>query len=57
VFEFLRDVRGELKRVHWPSRSEVTSYSIVVLVAVTLLTALVFAFDQAFGALVLWMFG
>ena len=54
---FLREVRGELRRVHWPSRSEVASYSLVVLVAVTLLTALVFAFDQAFGSLVLWIFG
>lgn len=57
MFEFLGEVRGELKRVHWPSRGEVASYSLVVLVAVTLLTALVFAFDQAFGALVLWVFG
>ena len=55
--QFLREVRGELRRVHWPSRGEVASYSLVVLVAVTLLTALVFAFDQAFGALVLWIFG
>ena len=57
VFQFLREVRGELKRVSWPSRQDVTSYTIVVLVAVTLLTLFVFALDQAFGALVLQIFG
>ena len=57
VFQFLREVRGELKRVNWPSRGDVTSYTIVVLVAVTLLTLFVFALDQLFGALVLWIFG
>lgn len=57
VFQFLREVRAELKRVHWPSRSEVVSYSLVVLVAVTLLTLFVFLLDQAFGQLVLWLFG
>ena len=57
VFQFLREVRAELKRVHWPSRSEVASYSLVVLVAVTLLTLFVFLLDQMFGQLSLWLFG
>lgn len=55
--QFLREVRGELKRVSWPSRSEVLSYSLVVLVAVTLLTLYVFGLDQLFGQFVLWIFG
>lgn len=55
--QFTREVRGELKRVNWPNRREVTSYSIVVLVAVTLLTAYIFGIDQAFGAFVLQIFG
>jgi preprotein translocase subunit SecE len=50
-------VRGELKRVQWPNRREVTSYSIVVLVAVTIITAYIFAVDQAFGQFVLRIFG
>ena len=57
VFQFLREVRGELTRVNWPSRKDVTSYTLVVLVAVTLLTRFVFGLDQLFGALVLWIFG
>lgn len=55
--QFAREVRGELRRVQWPSRKEVTSYSIVVLVSVALITTYVFAVDQAFGAFVLRIFG
>src|SRR5712691_1879594 len=31
--QFLREVRGELKKVAWPSRGEVTTYTVVVLVS------------------------
>lgn len=55
--EFVREVRGELKRVSWPSRKELAQYSIVVLVCVALLTLYVFGLDQAFGQLVFWIFG
>lgn len=55
--QYVREVRSELKRVHWPSRREVTSYSIVVLVAVSLLTAYIFGLDQMFGQFVFWIFG
>lgn len=57
VVQFLREVRLELRRVNWPSRTEVASYSVVVLVAVTLLTVFIALLDQAIGQLVLWMFG
>jgi preprotein translocase subunit SecE len=55
--QFVREVRGELKRVQWPTRKEVTSYSIVVLVSVTLITTYIFAIDQAFGMFVFSIFG
>ncbi len=55
--QYLREVRGELRRVHWPTRAEVTAYSIVVLVTVTLITLYVFGLDALFGRLVLWIFG
>jgi preprotein translocase subunit SecE len=56
IVQFLREVRLELRRVNWPSRREVASYSLVVLVAVSLLTLYVAVLDQAFGQLVLWIF-
>jgi preprotein translocase subunit SecE len=55
--QFLREVRLELRRVNWPSRREVASYSIVVLIAVSLLTLYVAVLDQLFGQLVLQVFG
>ena len=56
VRQFMREVRQELRRVAWPSRKEVASYSTVVLIAVVLVTVYVFALDQAFGKLVFWIF-
>ena len=34
IIEFLKDTRKELNNVSWPSRSEVTGTTIVVIVAV-----------------------
>jgi preprotein translocase subunit SecE len=51
--QFLREVRGELRKVAWPTRDEVVKYSIVVLVTVVFLTALIFALDYVFGEFVL----
>ena len=55
--QFLREVRGEMKRVAWPSRKEVTSYSIVVLVTVAILMTYVFGLDTVFSQFVFWIFG
>jgi preprotein translocase subunit SecE len=55
--QYVGEVRSELRRVHWPDRKQLVSYSIVVLVAVALLTAYIFGIDQAFGQFALWMFG
>jgi len=57
VAQFMREVRLELRRVNWPSRREVASYSLVVLVAVSLLTLFVALIDQLFGQFVLQVFG
>ena len=57
VAVFLREVRGELRRVHWPTQRQIINYSSVVLVAVIILTAYVFVLDSIFSQLVLWVFG
>jgi preprotein translocase subunit SecE len=54
--QFLREVRGELRKVAWPTRAEVVNYSIIVLVAVVLLTAYVAALDYGFGDVLLKLF-
>jgi len=55
--EFLKEVRLELKKVAWPSRQELWSYTVVVLVSVVVLTSLVFGLDFFFSKVVLRVFG
>ena len=55
--QFLREVRSELRKVAWPSRRELLSYSLVVLVSVTLITLYITALDQLFGGLIIRIFG
>ena len=54
--QFVREVRVELKKVAWPTRGEVVNYSIIVLIAVVLLTAYVAALDYGFGEVLLKLF-
>ena len=54
--EFLREVRTELKRVAWPTKAETINSSIVVFVAVVVLTALIFGMDTLFAKTVLYLF-
>jgi preprotein translocase subunit SecE len=55
--QFLKDVRQELKKVNWPSREEMIAYTVVVLVAVVVLTAVVFGMDVALSKAILQIFG
>lgn len=55
--QFMREVRQELKKVAWPTRSEVLNYTVVVLVATAFLIAITFAFDYVFGELVIRIYG
>ena len=55
--QFLREVRSELRKVAWPARRELLSYSLVVLVTVTLLTLYITGLDFGFGRLILEVFG
>ena len=54
--QFVREVRGELRKVAWPTRPEVVNYSIIVLITVIVLTAYVAALDYGFGDLLLKLF-
>ena len=54
---FVRQVVVELRRVVWPTRKQVTTYTGVVLVFVTALALIVSALDFLFGKGVLAIFG
>ena len=55
--QFFREVRQELKKVAWPTRKEVVSYTLVVLVSTAVLTALVFGMDYVFQKAIIGIFG
>jgi preprotein translocase subunit SecE len=55
--EYMREVRGELRKVAWPNREEVVNYTIVVLVATLVLIGIIFVMDFVFGRLTQTMFG
>ena len=54
---FLREVRQELGKVIWPTRQELVTYTVVVLVTVVVLTTYVFGLDALFSKFVLDIFG
>jgi preprotein translocase subunit SecE len=56
VRQFLKEVRLELKKVDWPTRAELTTYTIVVLVTITVLTGFVFGVDYVFAKFVFPIF-
>ena len=49
LIEFLKETRQEMSKVHTPSRAEVQSTTIVVIVAVFLFAAYFFAVDWTLG--------
>ena len=54
--QFLREVRGELRKVAWPSRDETINYSIVVLATIVVLTAMIYGLDWLFSTFILNLF-
>jgi preprotein translocase subunit SecE len=50
--EFFQEVAGEFRRVNWPSRNDVTSSTVVVLVVVFVLAMYLGAVDVALSRLV-----
>ena len=55
--EFFSEVRGEMRKVAWPTRPEVINSTMVVLIAVIFMGALIFALDYSAAKFVLFLFG
>ena len=51
VVDFLRETKVELKKVTWPTKQELISNTIVVLVAVLLCAGLIWIIDSIFSIL------
>ena len=54
--QFLREVRGELRKVAWPTREETINYSIVVRITIIVLGAMIYGLDWLFSTFILELF-
>jgi preprotein translocase subunit SecE len=54
--EFAREVRAELRKVAWPTKSETINYSIITLITLVVFTLLIFGIDWVFSEFVLKIF-
>ena len=54
---FYRQVVAELRKVVWPSRKQLTTYTAVVLVFVSFIIAVVSPFYLVLTKLTFWVFG
>ena len=57
ITRFLHDVRVEMRKVSWPTREQMTSFTIVTLVTTIALTLLTFGLDAALKELVFLAIG
>jgi preprotein translocase subunit SecE len=57
LFRFLREVVAELRKVIWPTRKQMVTYTAVVLVFVAFMVAVIAGLDLAVAKGVLWLFG
>ena len=57
IGRFLREVVAELRKVIWPGRRELITYTTVVIVFVSFIVALVAGLDLGFAKLVVAVFG
>ena len=57
IILFIQQVIAELKKVVTPTRKELINYTLVVIAFVVIMMALVWAFDQVFGFITVFIFG
>jgi preprotein translocase subunit SecE len=57
IVNYLKQVVAELRKVIWPSRKQMISYTTVVLVFLAFMVALIFGVDYGLIRLINWVFG
>jgi preprotein translocase subunit SecE len=57
IGRFIREVVAELRKVIWPTRNELLTYTAVVVVFVTIVVAIVAGLDYLYARGVLFVFG
>lgn len=52
IMDYIRGVRTEINRVSWPKKSEVISFTILILVLVVILTTYLWGIDTIVAAMI-----
>lgn len=52
IFNFFREVKGEMKHMNWPTRKQTVSYTALVVVVSAFVAAYVGVFDHLFTLLI-----
>lgn len=52
VSSYVKGVKSELKKVNWPTKKELTNYTVVVLATTLAMTVVVWGLDLIFQSLV-----
>jgi preprotein translocase subunit SecE len=51
---YFREVRGEVRKVTWPTRSEGVRLTGIVLLVTAVMTVILYSFDWLFAAILKW---
>ena len=54
---FIRQVAAELRKVIWPTRNELVTYTLAALIFVVILSTIVLTLDYGFTKLMFYVFG
>ena len=52
IKEYLKDTRGELRKVSWPTRKQATNLTLIVLAVTAVMAAFLGALDYLFAQLI-----
>lgn len=56
ALQYVREARGELRKVAWPDRSEILRYSVIVLATMVILTTFIFGLDYVVAKGIFFLF-
>ncbi|MDI6602454.1 MAG: preprotein translocase subunit SecE [Thermoanaerobacteraceae bacterium] len=55
IRDFFHDVRAELRKVTWPSRPTVRTYTLGIILIIAVLSLAIFLADSIFALLLAWI--
>lgn len=57
AIRFIRETVGELRKVIWPTRKDLITYTIVTVIFVTILVSFVWSLDYGLAKIIITLFG